>query len=57
MFLLILRMNYLNVNDKDKTEIIRIFYISFNEILGNPDVRNNNNVMEDIQLFLNNKIS
>ena len=50
-------LSKLNFNDKDKKEIIRIFYISVNEILGNPDVRNNNNVMEDIQLFLNNKIS
>ena len=44
-------------NAEDTKEIIRIFYISVDEILGNPDVRNIDNVMEDIQLFLNNKKS
>ena len=50
-------LSKLNFNAEDTKEIIRIFYISVDEILGNPDVRNIDNVMEDIQLFLNNKKS
>ena len=48
-------LSKLNFNDEDIKEIIRIFYISVDEILGNPDVRNIDNVMKDIELFLNNK--
>ena len=50
-------LSKLNFNAEDTKEIIRIFYISVDEILGNPDVRNIDNVMEDIQIFLNNKKS
>ena len=50
-------LSKLNFNAEDTKEIIRIFYISVDEILGNPDVRNIDNVMKDIQLFLNNKKS
>ena len=48
-------LSKLNFNDEDSKELIGIFYKSFGEILGNPDVRNIDNVIEDIQLFLNNK--
>ena len=50
-------LSKLNFNYEDTKEIIRIFYISVDEILGNPDVRNIDNVMEDIELFLNNRKS
>ena len=48
-------LSKLNFNDEDSKEVIGIFYKSVDQILGNPDVRNIDNVIEDIQLFLNNK--